>query len=71
MLTVVFATSNGARTLPRMLASLERLKAPRGDWGLVAVDNGSTDATPAILEMFRTGSPSRSCASPGPGRTGR
>ena len=54
MLTVAFATRNGARTLPRMLASLERLKAPRGDWGLVAVDNGSTDGTPAILEMFRS-----------------
>lgn len=52
MLTVILATHNGAGTLPVMLDSLTRLEAPRGGWKLVAVDNGSTDATPEILEQF-------------------
>lgn len=52
MLTVVFATHNGAETLPTMLDGLTRLEAPRGGWKLVAVDNASTDATPEILAQF-------------------
>ena len=52
MLTVVFASHNGADTLPTMLDSLTRLEVPRGGWKLVAVDNASTDATPEILAQF-------------------
>ena len=52
MLTLVFASHNGADTLPTMLDSLTRLEAPQGGWKLVAVDNASTDATPEILEQF-------------------
>lgn len=48
-LTVLFATHNGARTLPRMLAALERLEAPKRPWRIVAVDNASTDETAALL----------------------
>ncbi len=49
MIAVVFATRNGARTLPEMLPRLLALRAPPGGHRIVAVDNGSTDATPAIL----------------------
>lgn len=52
MITVVFATRNGAGTLPMMLESLARLDEPDGGWALIAVDNGSIDETPAILELF-------------------
>jgi glycosyltransferase involved in cell wall biosynthesis len=45
----VFSSFNGADTLPRMLDSLERLEGPEGAWKAVAVDNGSTDDTPALL----------------------
>lgn len=48
-ITIVFATHNGARTLPRMIAALERLEPPSRPWRIVAVDNASTDETPAIL----------------------
>jgi glycosyltransferase involved in cell wall biosynthesis len=68
MLTVVFSTLNGARTLPRMLTSLERVKAPPGDWALVAVDNGSTDDTYAILESFRQRLPLEIVREPRPGK---
>lgn len=48
--TVLFATLNGARTLPRMLDTLERLEAPTGRWKVVAVDNGSDDDSLRLLE---------------------
>ncbi|TVR97337.1 MAG: glycosyltransferase family 2 protein [Rhodospirillales bacterium] len=53
MLTVVFATYNGAETLPLMLPSLTRLEAPDGGWKLIAVDNGSTDQTSEILSSYQ------------------
>ncbi|WP_114395424.1 glycosyltransferase family 2 protein [Oleisolibacter albus] len=52
MLTVIFSSHNGARTLPRVLEAYTRLIAPRGGWRLIAVDNGSSDDTPAILSSF-------------------
>lgn len=53
MLTVLFATHNGAHTLPRMLEALSSLEEPKGGWRLVIVDNASDDETPALLERFR------------------
>jgi glycosyltransferase involved in cell wall biosynthesis len=50
-LTVVFASLNGAHTLPRMLATLEALIPPSDGWKVVAVDNGSTDNSLHILEQ--------------------
>jgi glycosyltransferase involved in cell wall biosynthesis len=49
--TILFATLNGAHTLPRMLATLGALTSPSGGWKVVAVDNGSTDDSLSILEQ--------------------
>ncbi len=53
MLSVVFSTRNGSATLPLMLDGLERLRIPDGGWLVIAVDNGSTDATREIIEARR------------------
>lgn len=47
--TVLFASLNGAHTLPRMLDQLEYLEGPDGGWDVVAIDNGSSDDTFNIL----------------------
>lgn len=49
---VVFATHNGAATLPAMLRAYETVQAPKRSWAMVIVDNGSTDETPQIIEQF-------------------
>lgn len=50
-ITVLFATHDGARTLPSMMAALERLRPPRRPWRIVAVDNASTDTSGEILRQ--------------------
>lgn len=57
MLTVIFATFNGERTLPTVLDAYKRLEAPSGGWKLVVIDNGSTDRTPAILQAYASSLP--------------
>jgi len=52
MVTVLIATHNGADSLPQTLDSLCRIDTGGLDWRVVAVDNASTDATPAILRAF-------------------
>lgn len=52
MLTVIMATHNGSRLLPRVLDSYLRLHAPRGGWKLVVIDNGSTDGTAGIVRAY-------------------
>jgi len=52
VLTVLMATRNGARTLPRVLEGYCALLAPPGGYRLIVVDNGSTDATRSIVESF-------------------
>ena len=51
MLTVVLSTFNGSATLPRMLEALGRLTQPSTGVEFIAVDNGSTDRTRAIIEQ--------------------
>jgi glycosyltransferase involved in cell wall biosynthesis len=50
-ITVLFATRDGAHTLPRMLDTLERLASPSGGWNVIAVDNGSADNSRELLEQ--------------------
>jgi len=66
-LTVLFASHNGAQTLPRMLRALERLTPPRRPWRIIAVDNASTDETPKILREAQARLPLTilSCDAPG------
>ena len=52
MLTVLIATYNGARTLPRVLTACCQLESPEGGWKLVIVDNASTDQTKEIIASF-------------------
>ena len=52
MLTVFFTTLNGAPTLERVLDAYRRLEAPPSGWQLVAIDNGSTDGTPQLLQSY-------------------
>jgi GT2 family glycosyltransferase len=50
MITVIMATRNGARTLPEALAHHGALRPAPVPHRLLVVDNGSTDATPDILQ---------------------
>lgn len=52
MLTVLFATRNGAKTLPAVLEAYRALESPQGGWHLVVVDNGSTDESRKIIASF-------------------
>jgi glycosyltransferase involved in cell wall biosynthesis len=53
MLTVIFATRNGMRTLPAVLGAYLHLEQPEGGWKLVVVDNASTDRSHDIINSFR------------------
>jgi glycosyltransferase involved in cell wall biosynthesis len=53
MLTVLIATYNGARTLPKALDAYLHLQSPAEDWKLVIVDNGSSDETTKIIDSFK------------------
>jgi len=52
LLTVLMATYDGAATLPRVLDAYCHLLAPDQPWRLLVVDNGSTDATAAIVAGY-------------------
>jgi GT2 family glycosyltransferase len=61
-LSIVMPTFNGARYLPQALASIEQQDL--GGVEVLAIDDGSTDATPAILADFARRLPLR--VLPGP-----
>lgn len=67
-MTVLFATHNGARWLPRVLEAFAALEAPAGGWKLIAVENASTDATAQVLESFVTRLPLTVLRAPAPGK---
>jgi glycosyltransferase involved in cell wall biosynthesis len=54
-LSVVLAVFNGADALPASLESI--LGQSEGDFELIVVDDGSTDATPAILPQYAARDP--------------
>ena len=68
MLTVLFATRNRARILRDVLESFCRLEPPSFGWKLVAVDNGSTDDTLAVLAAFVNRLPLQVVSEPTPGK---
>src|ERR1700733_8012236 len=68
-LTVLFATRNGEHVLPRTLGGYRRLSAPAVGWKIVVVDNGSTDATPAIIQSFARDLPLQTLRQPVAGKS--
>ncbi len=70
LLTVIFATHNGERTLPTVLDAYRSLKPPVGGFKLVAIDNASRDRTAEILREFESTLPLTrlSVAAPGKNR---
>lgn len=52
MITVLMATHNGARTLPKALDAYLQMTVPRGGSQIVVVDNASTDETGLILTQY-------------------
>ncbi|MBT8448006.1 MAG: glycosyltransferase, partial [Gammaproteobacteria bacterium] len=68
MITVLMATRNGAQTLPRMLERCCRLQHAPAGWRLVAIDNASTDETPAILRGYADRLPVTILEQPRPGK---
>ncbi|MFW5634165.1 MAG: glycosyltransferase family 2 protein [Erythrobacter sp.] len=65
-LSILFATFNGAPTLPAVLDGYAA-QAP-GDWRLVIVDNASTDETPEIVGQFARTLPITRFRCPEPGK---
>jgi hypothetical protein len=65
---ILLATYQGERHLAAQLASFEA--QAHADWSLTASDDGSTDATPAILRAFRDRHPGRVTLREGPRRGG-
>lgn len=53
MITVLFATHNGEKTLPVMLDAFCQLIPLIQEWEIIAVDNASTDNTANIISHFK------------------
>lgn len=51
-ITIVVATFNGEKTIPRMLDSLKLQQSPPLPWNLIVVNNGSNDSTAQILSEY-------------------
>ena len=67
-ITVILATHNGGARLERTLASMTALEDPEGGWGLIVVDNASTDNTPSIIESYKDKLPLTAMKNPVPGK---
>lgn len=68
MITVLFATLNGARLLPGVFEAYARLRVPSGGWQLIVADNGSTDQTREVVRSFATRLPLRYVFEAQPGK---
>jgi len=67
-ITVIFATHNGGDRLKKTLESMTVLEKPEGDWQLIVVDNGSTDASAETLREFISRLPLTILENPVPGK---
>lgn len=67
-ITVLLATYNGEKVLPRTLEGYVLQRNADFHWKLVVVDNGSTDRTPAIIKDFQTNLKIESIFEPIPGK---
>ena len=56
-LTVVVPVKNEAGNIAGLVAEIERACTPLAPFEVVYVDDGSTDATPAALDVARAGRP--------------
>lgn len=66
--SVIICTRNRAESLRGTLSSLAAMTVPAGTgWEVLVVDNGSTDATPAVIAEFAGRIPVRRLAEPLPG----
>ncbi|MDO9047799.1 MAG: glycosyltransferase [Methylobacter sp.] len=52
MITVLFATHNGEKTLPIMLDAFCRLEIPEDGWEIIVVDNASSDQSANIIKSY-------------------
>lgn len=68
MITVVFATHDGAATLPATLRAFEAVHAPVGGVRFIGVDNGSRDASLSILRAHAARLPLTVLQEPEPGK---
>jgi glycosyltransferase involved in cell wall biosynthesis len=66
--TVIFATRNGSDVLNRTLSGFAAVAGHDRHWKMIAVDNGSTDATPEILSSFASRLPLTVLNQPLPGK---
>ena len=55
--SLIVSTRNRADRLPEFLDRISLLEAPAGGWELILVDNGSIDATPALIGRFAASAP--------------
>ena len=68
-LTVLIASRNGERVLPRVLAGYRSAVAPQVGWKILVVDNASTDTTPQVLNSFKRDLPLQILREPVPGKS--
>jgi len=52
MITIIFSTHNGSKTLPTMLEAIKKLSWSFDELKIIAVDNASTDNTVNILNSY-------------------
>jgi glucosyl-dolichyl phosphate glucuronosyltransferase len=67
-LTVLLASRNRAGVLARVLDGYCRVAPPPVGWKMVLVDNGSTDATPTVIESFKRVLPLEALSESMPGK---
>jgi glycosyltransferase involved in cell wall biosynthesis len=67
-ISVIFATRDRAGLLESTLSHFCGLETGRLSWEVIAVDNGSTDATPAVLNRARSRLPLTVLHEPRPGK---